>query len=81
MNRNKCNYSPLKNQVNITMRNSTLRDSTSLAEECQYVAVNTQGSDKLFLTHFHIHKLKLMTFSHFFFKKESARSFIIVNIV
>lgn len=68
MNRNKYNYSHLKSQVNISMRNSSLRGSTSLTEECQYAAVNTQGSDKPFLTHFPIHKLKLMTFSHFLFK-------------
>lgn len=67
MNRNKYNFSHLKSQVNISMRNNSLRGSTSLAEDCQYAAVNTQGNDKLFRSYFPIHILKLMTFSHFFF--------------
>lgn len=73
MNRNKYNCSHLKSQVNISMRNNCLRGSTSLAEDCQYAAVNTQGSDKLSLSYFPIHILKLMTFSHFFFFKVKAK--------
>lgn len=79
MNRNKYNFSHLKSQVNISMRNNSLRGSTSLAEDCQYAAVNTQGNDKLF-SHSHIEVNDI--FSLFFLKqKQSVRSFITVNIV